>query len=696
MKFSYKKNIWAVSVRVLAIVVMISAIVFAQNVHATGSYVWTLRSGTGAVWRTMATSYDGATFIAGAGQFNSNGSLFLSTNSGVSWSAIAAVGSHKWYGTAVSADGTKMAASSYAGDIYTSTDGGVNWTDRTAAGTRNWLSVAISSDGQKIAAVDNAGAPGAGSSTPGDIYTSTDNGATWTDQTAAGTRNWMSIASSTDGTHLAACVNGGDIYTSTDSGATWTDQTGSGSRSWTKIASSADGSKLVASVSGGQVYTSGDGGVSWTPHISGNIWNIVASSADGTQLAASSNNQIYTSVDSGTTWAAESGAGVRSWGALAIAGNGTKIFGGVFNSGFMTGAFDTAPNSPSSLGPSSKIDGSGTNSNQPTVTFSLTDPDVGDTVKYEIIISMQSNFSSPVIDYTSALAAQGDASFTVGQAAGSGAYTTGTGGQTLVDGSYYWEVKTIDSGAAASSYVVANSGSVAFLVDATAPVLTETSSISSPTANHTPSYTFSSNEAGTISYGGSCVSVTTSAVAGSNTVTFNTLADSAYGACTITVTDALENTSSTLTISPFTVATPSTGARGHVAITESPSAAISTTSMPATEIKQQEKNIEKEISEDIKKEEIIPAFTFTKKLSQGSAHKEVFQLQSYLNTHGFIVALEGAGSAGNETESFGSLTYAALKKFQEAHATEILTPLGLKKGTGKLGGNTIMYINNHP
>jgi photosystem II stability/assembly factor-like uncharacterized protein len=34
-------------------------------------------------------------------------------------------------------------------------------------------------------------------------------------------QNWQAIASSADGTMLAAAVFGGKIYTSTDSGATW-------------------------------------------------------------------------------------------------------------------------------------------------------------------------------------------------------------------------------------------------------------------------------------------------------------------------------------------------------------------------------------------------------------------------------------------------------------------------------------------
>ena len=62
----------------------------------------------------------------------------------------------------------------------------------------------MSADGTHLAAVDNHG---------GDIWTSSDSGATWTDQAAAGSRNWWSIAMSADGTHLAAAEFGGGIWT---------------------------------------------------------------------------------------------------------------------------------------------------------------------------------------------------------------------------------------------------------------------------------------------------------------------------------------------------------------------------------------------------------------------------------------------------------------------------------------------------
>ena len=77
------------------------------------------------------------------------------------------------------------------------------------------------------------------------------------------TMNWQSIASSADGSKLAAVVDGGSVYTSNDYGATWVKQTGAGTRRWSAIDMSDDGSKLVASFNdgGGYIYTSVDYGV---------------------------------------------------------------------------------------------------------------------------------------------------------------------------------------------------------------------------------------------------------------------------------------------------------------------------------------------------------------------------------------------------------------------------------------------------
>ena len=184
--------------------------------------------------------------------------------------------------------------------------------------------LASSSDGTKLAAVENDGY----------IYTSTDSGASWSERTNSGQRRWQSITSSSDGTKLAAVdSDNGYIYTSTDSGATWTERTSAGQRYWQSITSSSDGTKLAAVEFAGYIYTSTDSGVTWTEQTSAAWWYSVTSSADGTKLAAVdyNNGYIYTSTDAGATWTGQATAGTRSWQSIASSSDGTKLAAVVHN-----------------------------------------------------------------------------------------------------------------------------------------------------------------------------------------------------------------------------------------------------------------------------------------------------------------------------------------------------------------------------
>ena len=82
--------------------------------------------------------------------------------------------------------------------------------------------------------------------------------------------------------------------------------------------------------------------------------------------------------------------------------------------------------------------------------------------------------------------------------------------------------------------------------DTTAPVIAEVTAVTTPTKDSTPNYTFSSTETGTITYGGSCSSSTTSATSGNNTITFIALSEGTYSNCTIVVKDSAGNASNSL------------------------------------------------------------------------------------------------------------------------------------------------------
>src|SRR3989344_1201406 len=86
--------------------------------------------------------------------------------------------------------------------------------------------------------------------------------------------------------------------------------------------------------------------------------------------------------------------------------------------------------------------------------------------------------------------------------------------------------------------------------------------------------------------------------------------------------------------------------------------------------------------------------TFTRNHSQGDSGGEVMAIQKFLNSMaGTQLATSGAGSPGNETSYFGSITKAGVIKFQNMYAADILAPVGLSAGTGYWGPSSRAKAN---
>ncbi len=306
------------------------------------SQVWTQTTAPTNYWNSIAASADGNRLVATV----YGGGIYSSTDSGKTWKPTGAPSGVPWTTVASSADGTKLvAAAFYKYPIYLSTNSGISWSTNGPGG--DWQSVACSSDGKKLVAVANEN---------GSIYTSTNAGITWRQAANAPSNFWQSVACSADGNKMVAAVGGsltaGPIYVSADSGTTWKPADSAPSNIWQCVASSADGNKLVAvscldlPAVGGSIFTSTNSGLTW---ISNNIpsepWSWVVSSADGTKLTAvayswhfSSNSGftysggIFASTNSGATWTQTIGPS-NFWLCVATSADGNKSVTAVSSGG---------------------------------------------------------------------------------------------------------------------------------------------------------------------------------------------------------------------------------------------------------------------------------------------------------------------------------------------------------------------------
>ncbi len=191
--------------------------------------------------------------------------------------------------------------------------------------------------------------------------------------------------------------------------------------------------------------------------LSGDVANSGTISLDGSGAGCGGSDAIIIASSVASTQRTWSGSGTTSIYDVAVRDMAGSITArSSTNTSNNTWTFlgcNITPDTPTSLAPTAYVNGSWGTDNTPTITFTQSDSDVADTLRYHIEIDDTSNFSSLVIDAYSSFAAQGATSYT---------------SSVLPEGQYYWRVQSSD-GVATSSYATANSGAIAFGIDTVTP-----------------------------------------------------------------------------------------------------------------------------------------------------------------------------------------------------------------------------------
>jgi photosystem II stability/assembly factor-like uncharacterized protein len=252
----------------------------------------------GATWTPL--TFPGSNITGIATSFNglnvalcTSTSIYISDSNGYTWvqAAITADFRH----IVCSPDFTKIAASYNGNNVYISIDSGASWTQTSpvnSSGVIDNLSLYFDGYTSILIVADRS---------TGYIYTSTDDGSTWTLITGAGSFNWNSIY--TNGSEIVLVANG-LVQTSNNYGNTWVTKSGIGSLTGiTSIVCSSDG--LKAAFSSIYLWTSSNSGASWSYRTNLGKFNsgggggntvvaAVAASSDFSLLyAACDNDNIY-------------------------------------------------------------------------------------------------------------------------------------------------------------------------------------------------------------------------------------------------------------------------------------------------------------------------------------------------------------------------------------------------------------------
>jgi len=249
--------------------------------------------------------------------------LYLSSNYGSSWSTILTnIGTVNNLDISDNGQYIIWVTGTNSGNVFRSTDFGATFSTSGSPGASNWKGVAMSSSGQYVTIV----------SYNSWIWVSSNYGASYTAKTAYPSTLWVPVVMSSNGQYQVAGRGGaaGTIYRSTNFGSTWTNTGAPVSNGWGVLAMSGDGQRLLGLTNfrNTELYKSTNAGANWstvtTIGSGGNgNWNCVAISPDGvTQLVGANGNvwptdNIWLSTDSGANFSVRPGTDL-GWNSISI------------------------------------------------------------------------------------------------------------------------------------------------------------------------------------------------------------------------------------------------------------------------------------------------------------------------------------------------------------------------------------------
>lgn len=215
------------------------------------------------------------------------------------------------------------------GNVYRSTDAGASWTPRTNGLQANIGANTIAVSGSSVYIGLGAG------NTPNLFYRSTDNGDTWTIPSGTGIPSlYLPSLMTVSGPRLLMfatyLLGGSKLYASTDAGDTWSESMSGLPSNYAASSFVFKGSDLYAGSSNASptkgIYKSTDNGASWSPTAFSSTLGIAGMASNSGAVFASTGAQgVYRSTDDGGSWTKINPDNTTNYG-TALAANSSNLF----------------------------------------------------------------------------------------------------------------------------------------------------------------------------------------------------------------------------------------------------------------------------------------------------------------------------------------------------------------------------------